>query len=80
MWLQDRRNRKAVPHRMGRAGYVSVRNDSDTRDGLWMVGGKRTTIYARKDMPEGKRIDAARALVNQANAAQAKPRKLRVVK
>ena len=79
-WLGDRRNRRAVPHRMGRAGYVSIRNPDDTRDGLWMVGGKRTTIYAHKELAEGQRLDAARVLVNGANAAQVKGRKLKLVR
>src|SRR5262252_6302032 len=26
-WLRDRRNRRAVPHRLEKCGYVSVRNE-----------------------------------------------------
>jgi hypothetical protein len=46
-WLTDRKNRRAIPHRFEKCGYVPVR--SDTRDGLWVINGKRQVIYARKD-------------------------------
>ena len=32
-WLQDRKNGRAIPHRLEPAGYVTVRNP-DARDGL----------------------------------------------
>src|SRR5262249_41096740 len=33
-WLQDRKNRRAIPHRMENCGYVSVGNDA-AKDRLW---------------------------------------------
>jgi hypothetical protein len=56
-WLQDRKNRRAIPHRMESAGYVSVRNDI-ADDGLWKSDGKRQVIYARHDLPLRDRIAA----------------------
>jgi hypothetical protein len=44
-WLDDHRNRRAIPHRMEKAGYVSIRN-GDARDGLWKINGRRQVIYA----------------------------------
>jgi hypothetical protein len=44
-------------------GYVPVRNDGDKRDGLWIVGGKRGVIYARKELSVRERFVAAGALV-----------------
>jgi hypothetical protein len=43
-WLGDRRNRRVIPHRMERCGYVRLRNDS-VDDGLWIVKGKRQVVY-----------------------------------
>ena len=37
-WLEDRKNRRQIPHRMEAVGYVAVRNDG-AKDGLWKVGG-----------------------------------------
>jgi phage/plasmid primase-like uncharacterized protein len=61
-WLKDRRNRRAVPHRLERCGYVPVRNPDDVRDGQWKIGGKRQTVYARQTLSLRDQIAAARAL------------------
>ena len=45
-WLQDRRYRRQIPHRLEAAGYVPVRNPT-ADDGLWKVRGKRQVIYAK---------------------------------
>ena len=39
-WLSDRKNRRGIPHRLERCGYVQVRNDI-AKDRLWVIGGKR---------------------------------------
>ena len=44
-WLMDRKNRRAIPHRLERCGYVSVRGPCD---GQWKIGGERQTIYAKQ--------------------------------
>lgn len=59
--LEDRRFRRSVPHRFDRAGYLSVANP-DAGDGLWSVGGRRKVVYARRDLVERDRLDAARQL------------------
>jgi hypothetical protein len=62
-WLKDRRNRRAIPHRMERAGYVSIRNN-DAQDGLWKINGRRQVIYARAELSPAEQLAAARTLVN----------------
>lgn len=54
-WLEDRRNRRAIPHRLEAAGYVPVRNET-TKDGLWVIGGRRQQIYAKRDLSVRDRI------------------------
>ena len=39
-WIRDRKNRRAIPHRLESAGYVAVRNDA-AKDGLLTINGKR---------------------------------------
>jgi hypothetical protein len=56
-WLSERKNRRALPHRLERCGYVAVR--SDAKDGLWKVGEARQAIYARNDIAAESRRAAA---------------------
>ena len=60
-FLQDRRNRRALPHRLESVGYVSVRNDV-AADGLWRVLGRRVAVYGRKHDTFADRMRAARLL------------------
>jgi len=60
--LTDKARAKRINHEMTRCGYGTVRNPDDT-SGRWIVAGKRMMIYARNDLPEGRRIDAARKFV-----------------
>jgi hypothetical protein len=48
-WLGDRRNRRAIPHRMERCGYVRLRNDN-AGDGLWKIKDKRQAVYIRDNL------------------------------
>ncbi|HEY4340532.1 MAG TPA: primase-helicase family protein [Steroidobacteraceae bacterium] len=60
-WLQDRKNRRTIPHRLENVGYVPVRNDA-AQDGLWKVFGRRQAIYARQDLCLRDRLVAAAAI------------------
>lgn len=62
-WLQDRRNRRQIPHRLEAAGYVPVRNTL-AKDGQWVIGGRRQTIYAKHDLCIRDRHVAAQRLAN----------------
>jgi hypothetical protein len=61
-WIRDRKNRRAIPHRLEKCGYVPVRNDADKSDGQWRIGGARVTVYARKAQSLKERLRAAAAL------------------
>ena len=60
-WLADRKNRRVIPHRLERCGYVPVRN-SDADDGLFKIKGRRQVIYASGGLVPRERLKAARAL------------------
>lgn len=49
-WLVDRKNRRIIPHRFENVGYVPVRDEAN-KSGLWVVGGKRQAVYAKKSLP-----------------------------
>lgn len=58
-WLREPRNRRSIPHRLERAGYVAVRNDGAESDGLWKIAGKRQRMYARRELTPRDKIVAA---------------------
>jgi hypothetical protein len=61
-WLMDRRNRRALPHRLDRCGYVSFRNP-DSKQGLWRVKGQRQIIYVRAELTAEQQNSAAKKLI-----------------
>jgi Family of unknown function (DUF5906) len=62
LWIKDRKNRRAIPHRLEKCGYVPVRNDL-ADDGLWKVSGKRQVIYTRSTLSLVAQLKAARSLI-----------------
>jgi len=64
-WLMERKNRRALPHRLERCGYVSVRNP-DNKEGVWTLKSERRVIYARANLSLSERIRAACELVRTA--------------
>jgi hypothetical protein len=67
-FLTERKNRRAISHRLKSCGYVSVGNPG-VDSGLWKVNGERMMIYAKSSLP----LDARRAAVG-ARVAQAETR------
>jgi hypothetical protein len=61
-WLKDRKNRRLIPHRLEKCGYVPVRNDF-AKDGLWKIGGARQVIYVKSTLSITERIGAANELM-----------------
>jgi DNA-directed RNA polymerase beta subunit len=59
-WITNRKNRRAIPHRMEQCGYVPVRND--LHRGQWIINGTRQVVYAREDLSIGDRFLAAQRL------------------
>jgi hypothetical protein len=62
IWLRDRKNRKAIAHRLEDCGYELVRSP-DVKDGRWKRLGSWLTLYARSDRSHHDRIRAARRYV-----------------
>ena len=61
-WITDRRNRRAIPHRLEACGYVPVRNDA-AHDGLFVINGKRQAVYARVELSISDRVRAVGHLI-----------------
>jgi hypothetical protein len=62
-WLRDRKNRRAIPHRLEKCGYIPVR--AATKEGLWVIRGTRQVVYARADLSLSDQLKAAHGLVKQ---------------
>jgi uncharacterized protein DUF5906 len=60
-WLNERKNRRAIPHRLEQCGYVQVRNDA-AKDGMWVINTKRQVIYAKSTLSPIDRLKAANEL------------------
>ena len=60
-WLRDRKNRRAIPHRLEKCGYVPVRN-GDAKDGFWKIRGARQVVYGKSAASISDRFRAARKL------------------
>ncbi|ANY76816.1 hypothetical protein BB934_00100 [Microvirga ossetica] len=65
LWLDDRKNRKAIAYRLETNGYTLVRNPHQ-KEGRWKVGGRNTAIYASDKLTDRERRDAAERLANWA--------------
>ena len=69
-WLRDRKNRRAIPHRLEKCGYVVIRNDA-AADGYWKIGGSRHSIYAQRHLSIREQLAAAKECKEQGdNEAQ----------
>jgi hypothetical protein len=55
----ERKNRRALPHRLERCSYVPVRNP-DAKDGLWKLKGERQVIYAKAALSPAEATKVAR--------------------
>jgi hypothetical protein len=58
-WLNDRRNRRTIPHRLESCGYVPTRNLGAKRDGYWKIGGAWQAIYAKSTLTPTMRLKVA---------------------
>jgi hypothetical protein len=78
-WLEDRKNRRIIPHRFEAAGYVPVRNEArDT--GLWVVGGVRQVVYAKKSLSLKQRLKGVAELQRKAAEAEKEAERKRQAK
>jgi len=60
-WLMNRKNRRTIPHRLERCGYVSVCNP-DRNDGLWIIKKERQVVYAKATLSAKEQLQAAQEL------------------
>jgi hypothetical protein len=60
-WITDRKNRRAIPHKMEGGGYVPVRHPG-RKEGNWIVGGNRLVVYAKESLPVSDRLRAVEEL------------------
>jgi Family of unknown function (DUF5906) len=60
-FLDDRNNRKLIPHRFGDCGYDKVRNPNDN-EGRWKLGGRRQAVYAKRELSERDKFTAVAEL------------------
>jgi hypothetical protein len=63
-WLKDRKNSRAVRHKLDKAGWVATRNP-DRQDGLWRVNGRRCAVYARRELSIRDAVQAAANLAER---------------
>ena len=70
-WLDDPKNRRAIPHRFEAIGYTAVRHP-DAKDGYWVINGRRQTVYCRANRPLREQIASVEALVKAYDDAAAK--------
>ena len=59
--LRDRKNRRSMPHKLERVGYVPVRNP-DAEDGLFKLRTRRQSVYSKQKLPAAEQVRAARRL------------------
>jgi uncharacterized protein DUF5906 len=60
-WIRDRKNRRQIPYRFEKCGYVPVRNEA-ADDGLWKIGDRRQVVYALARLSLRDRLAAAQRL------------------
>jgi Bifunctional DNA primase/polymerase, N-terminal len=70
-WLADRKNRKAVAHRLETCGYRAL-NNPDADDGLWRINNRRQMVYAQVKLPLRDQLTAAQALRRRMEAEKAR--------
>jgi hypothetical protein len=60
-WLADRKNRRAIAHRLENCGYSTVLNP-DSQEGRWRVNEHKVLVYARRGLHFAAQVKAVRDL------------------
>jgi hypothetical protein len=55
LWLDDRRNRRTIPHRLEQA-YFEPCHNPDADSTLWVIQGKRQVVYVRTRLKPGEQL------------------------
>jgi hypothetical protein len=72
-WLRDRKNRRAIAHRLENCGYSAVHNP-DAGDGRWRINESKHVVWARRGLHRAAQVKAVRDLQAR-RAAQAEEKK-----
>jgi hypothetical protein len=56
-FLKNRKNSRAIPHRLEDCGYTAFHNN-DAKDGLWRISGRRQVVYAKAELSTQARYHA----------------------
>jgi hypothetical protein len=60
-WLDDPKNRRIIPNRFEKCGYVPVRNPARA-DKFWKIRGQRQVVYALSGLSLQEQLEAAAVL------------------
>jgi hypothetical protein len=66
--LEDRKSRSKIPGWYKDAGYRLLRNPNDITQGRHMIGGKRATVYLRRDASDRDGFEAVKKLDKERSA------------
>jgi hypothetical protein len=72
-WLRDRKNRRAIAHRLENCGYSAVHNP-DAGDGRWRINESKHVVWARRGLHRAAQVKAVRDLQAR-RAAEAEEKK-----
>ncbi|MGY4597724.1 hypothetical protein ACVWXL_005470 [Bradyrhizobium sp. GM22.5] len=86
-WIDDRDNRRAIPHKLEQCGYIRVPNP-DNKQGVWTVKSwrweptskgnsiviitRKQAVYAKASLPYAEQIKAVRVMIKRCDEAAEK--------
>jgi hypothetical protein len=82
-WIDDRNNRKAIPHKLEQCGYVRTPNPDNKKQGIWTIKtwrlqpgrteaeavSQRQHVYAKASLPYADQVKAVRIMIKQVETA-----------
>ena len=88
-WIDDRNNRKAIPHKLEQCGYVRTPNPDNKKQGIWTIKtwrlqpgkteaeavSQRQHVYAEASLPYADQVKAVRTMIKQVETASDEAKK-----
>jgi hypothetical protein len=82
-WIDDRDNRKAIPHKLEQCGYVRTPNPDNKKQGIWTIKtwclrlgetkaeavSQRQHVYAKASLSYADQVKAVRAMIERMEKA-----------
>jgi hypothetical protein len=62
--LGDKKNARKIPHMLMRIGFEILKNPYSTKDGRWVIAGRKEFLYADRNLPYAERIALANKKVS----------------